>query len=175
MNLKRYIRSIKNFPKKGIVFRDITTLIENPKSFEYSINKMVEITSKRRFDKIVAIEARGFLFASILANKKNKPLVLIRKKGKLPYKTVSKSFKLEYGSDTIEIHKSSIKKNEKVLLIDDLIATGGTVNAAIDLLHKVGAKVILCGFVIDLPDLGGSKNLDLKKIDNFSLVSYHGL
>jgi len=175
MNLKRYIRSIKNFPKQGIIFRDITTLIENPKSFEYSINKMIEKSSNYKFDKIAAIEARGFLFASILANKMNKPLVLIRKKGKLPHKTVSKSFKLEYGSDTIEIHKSSIKKKDKILLIDDLIATGGTVNAGVSLLEMVGAKVVLCGFIIDLPELGGSKKLSLKKIDNFSLVSYKGL
>ena len=136
---------------------------------------MSKEVNKLNANTLVGIDSRGFIFASAIAYKLKKKLVMIRKKGKLPYKTVSKSFKLEYGSDTIEIHKSSIKKNEKVLLIDDLIATGGTVNAAIDLLHKVGAKVVLCGFVIDLPDLGGSKNLDLKKIDNFSLVSYRGL
>jgi adenine phosphoribosyltransferase len=175
MNLKRYIRSIKDYPKKGIIFRDVTTLIENPKSFNFTIQKMNKICKKFKFNKIAAIEARGFLFASVLAHLNKKPLVLIRKKGKLPHKTFSKSFQLEYGTDKIEVHKSSINKNDQFLLIDDLIATGGTINAAIDLITKAKANVVGSIFLIDLPDLGGSAKLEKRKVKNYSLVEYKGL
>ena len=174
MNLKRYIRSIKDYPKKGIIFRDITTLIENPKSLNFTIQKMNKICKNFNFNKIAAIEARGFLFASILAHLNKKPLVLIRKKGKLPHKTFSKSFKLEYGTDKIEVHKSSIKKNDRFLLIDDLIATGGTALAAAKLIEKTKSKVVGFVFLIDLFDLPGNKKLSNKGYKTFSLIKFPG-
>ena len=125
MDLKKYIRSIPDYPKKGILFRDITTLIKDKQAFKYTVDKIAEMTTDINFDKIIGIESRGFIFASAVAYKLSKPLILIRKKNKLPAKKYSEDFELEYGKATMEIHKDSIKKNEKVIIIDDLIATGG--------------------------------------------------
>tara|TARA_B100000886_G_scaffold281657_1_gene205778 strand:+ start:408 stop:935 length:528 start_codon:yes stop_codon:yes gene_type:complete len=174
MNLKKYIRSIPDYPKKGILFRDITTLIKDPKAFEFSVNKIVEITKKIKFDKISAIESRGFIFASAVSYILKKPLILLRKKNKLPAERHSIDFELEYGRATIEVHKDSIAKGEKILVIDDLIATGGTAKAAAELINISGGKVAGFIFVINLFDLPGN---DLLRKENFfseSLIEFPG-
>ena len=159
MDLKKYIRSIPDYPKKGILFRDITTLIKDPEAFKYSIDQIIKISKEIKFDKIAAIESRGFIFASAVAYLINKPLVLLRKKNKLPSETHSVDFKLEYGEATIEVHKDSVGKDEKILIIDDLIATGGTAEAAAKLIELSGGKVSAFLFVINLYDLKGCDNL----------------
>ena len=153
MDLKKYIRSIQDYPKKGILFRDITTLIKNPKAFNYVIDKIVEISKKVEFNKVSAIESRGFIFASTVSYLTNKPLILLRKKDKLPADRHSIDFQLEYGEATIEVHKDSINRDDKVLIIDDLIATGGTAEAAAKLIEISGGSVAGFIFVINLFDL----------------------
>ena len=174
MDLKNYIRSIPDYPKKGILFRDITTLISNAKAYNYTIDKMVEMTKNLNIDCVVAIESRGFIFASALAYKLSKSLILIRKKNKLPADTYSEDFDLEYGSATLEIHKNSVKKNEKALIVDDLIATGGTANASAKLVEKTGGKVESFLFVINLFDLGGKDLLEKKSYKTISLIDFPG-
>ena len=148
MDLKKYIRSIQDYPKKGILFRDITTLIKNPDAFKFTNNKIIEIAEKIDFDKIAAIESRGFVFASTVSYFLGKPFILLRKKNKLPADTYSVDFKLEYGDATIEVHKDSISSGEKILVIDDLIATGGTAEAAAKLIKISGG--IVAGFIFVL-------------------------
>ena len=148
MDLKKYIRSIPDYPKKGILFRDITTLIKDTTAFNYTIDKMVEMIKDLNFNNVVAIESRGFIFASVIAYKLSKPLILIRKKNKLPADTYSEDFVLEYVQATIEIHKDSIQKNDKVIIIDDLIATGGTSKATAQLVEKSGGKIECFVFVV---------------------------
>ena len=174
MKLEKTIRSIPNYPKKGILFRDITSLLENKKAFNFTIKKMLTISKKLKFTKIAAIESRGFVFASVLCFLLKKPLVLLRKKNKLPGKTYSQKFKLEYGYDIIEVHKNSLSKNDKVLIIDDLIATGGTALAAAKLIEKTKSKVIGFIFLIDLFDLPGNKKLNNKGYKTFSLIKFPG-
>ena len=174
MKLEKIIRSIPNYPKKGILFRDITSLIENKKAFNFTIKKMRTISKKVSFSKIAAIESRGFIFAAVLSFLTNRPLVLLRKKGKLPGKTYSQKFKLEYGFDILEIHKSSLKKNDKVLIIDDLIATGGTALAGAKLVEKAKAKVSGFIFLINLFDLPGNDKLESKGYKTFSLIKFPG-
>ena len=174
MNLKKYIRSIPDYPKKGILFRDITTLIKNPDAFNFSIDKIVEISKKIKFDKISAIESRGFVFASAVSYKLKKPLVMMRKKNKLPAERYSVDFELEYGKATIEVHKDSISKDEKVLIIDDLIATGGTAEAAAKLVEISKGKVAGFIFIINLFDLGGDQNLKNKSYFTESLLEFPG-
>ena len=174
MDLKKYIRSIPDYPKKGILFRDITTLIKEPKAFNYTVDKIVEISRKIEFDKISAIESRGFVFASAVSYLLNKPLVLLRKKNKLPAERHSVDFKLEYGEATIEVHKDSINKNEKILIIDDLIATGGTAEAAAKLIETSGGLVAGFIFVINLFDLPGEKLLKKKSYFAESLLEFPG-
>jgi len=164
MNLKDYIRSIPDYPKKGILFRDITTLIKDEKAFSETINQIVEKSKNITFDKIAAIESRGFVFASAVSYIMKKPFIMLRKKDKLPADVHSVDFELEYGTATIEVHKDSINKNDKVLIIDDLIATGGTAEAAAKLVEISGGKVACFIFVINLFDLGGSDNLKKKII-----------
>ena len=159
MDLKDYIRSIKDYPKKGILFRDITTLIKNEKAFKECINQIVLKTKKFNFDKIAAIESRGFVFASAVSYILDKPFILLRKKNKLPADVHSIDFELEYGTATIEVHKDSINRNENVLIIDDLIATGGTAEAAAKLIEISKGKVAAFIFVINLFDLGGCEDL----------------
>ena len=174
MDLKKYIRSIPDYPKKGILFRDITTLIKNPEAFRYANDKILEISKKLDFDKISAIESRGFVFASTLSYILKKPLILLRKKNKLPAETHSVDFKLEYGEATIEVHKDSISTGEKVLVIDDLIATGGTAEAAAKLIEISGGKVAGFIFVINLFDLPGNDLLKSKGFRTESLVEFPG-
>ena len=174
MDLKKYIRSIPDYPKKGILFRDITTLIKNPEAFKYTNDKIVEISKNIEFDKVSAIESRGFVFASTVSYLLNKPFILLRKKNKLPADTHSVDFKLEYGEATIEVHKDSISKGEKVLIIDDLIATGGTAEAAAKLIET--SKGVVAGFifVINLFDLPGNNLLKKKGYKTECLMEFPG-
>ena len=174
MDLKKYIRSIPDYPKKGILFRDITTLIKNPNAFKYTVDKIIEISKKIKFDKVSAIESRGFVFASAVSYLVNKPLILLRKKNKLPAERHSVDFKLEYGEATIEVHKDSINKNDKILVIDDLIATGGTAEAASKLIELSGGSVAGFIFVINLFDLPGNNLLKKKNYFTESLIEFPG-
>jgi len=174
MDLKKHIRSIPDYPKKGILFRDITTLIKNPDAFKFTNDKIIEIAKKINFDKVAAIESRGFVFASTVSYMLNKPFILLRKKNKLPADTYSVDFTLEYGDATIEVHKDSIQKNEKILVIDDLIATGGTADAAAKLIEISGGKVAGFIFVINLFDLPGDDLLKGKGYRTESLIEFPG-
>ena len=174
MNLKDFIRSIPDYPKKGILFRDITTLIKNEKAFAETINQLVEQTKKYKFDKIAAIESRGFVFASAVSYILKKPFIMLRKKNKLPAEVHSVDFELEYGTATIEVHKDSIEKNENVLIIDDLIATGGTAEAAAKLVEISGGNVACFIFVINLFDLNGCDNLIKKNYKVENLIDFPG-
>ena len=174
MNLKEYIRSIPNYPKKGILFRDITTLIKDENAFAESINQIIEKSKKYKIDKIAAIESRGFVFASAVSYLLKKPFILLRKKNKLPAETHSVNFKLEYGTATIEVHKDSINKNDSVLIIDDLIATGGTADAAAKLIKISGGNVAAFIFAINLYDLGGCDNLIKKGYKVENLMEFPG-
>ena len=174
MDLKKHIRSIPDYPKKGILFRDITTLIKNPTAFNYAIDKIIEISKKIEFNKVSAIESRGFVFASTVSYLTNKPLILLRKKDKLPAEKHSVDFKLEYGEATIEVHKDSIDKSDKVLVIDDLIATGGTAEAAGKLIEISGGKVAGFIFIISLFDLPGNNLLKKKSYFTESLMEFPG-
>ena len=174
MNLKDYIRSIKDYPKKGILFRDITTLIKNEKAFSKCIDEIIKRSKKFKVDKIAAIESRGFVFASAVSYVLKKPFILLRKKNKLPADTHSVDFKLEYGDATMEVHKDSIDENDSVLLIDDLIATGGTADAASKLIEISKGKVAGFIFVINLFDLGGSENLIKKGYKVENLIDFPG-
>ena len=174
MNLKNYIRSIPDYPKKGILFRDITTLIKNEKAFSETINQIVEKSKKFKFDKIAAIESRGFVFASAVSYLLKKPFVMLRKKNKLPADVHSVDFELEYGTATIEVHKDSINEKDEVLIIDDLIATGGTAEAAAKLVEISKGKVAAFVFVINLFDLGGSDNLIKNNYKVENLIEFPG-
>ena len=174
MDLKKYIRSIPDYPKKGILFRDITTLIKNPEALKYTVDKIIEISKKIEFDKVSAIESRGFVFASAVSYLLNKPLILLRKKNKLPAERHSVEFKLEYGEATIEVHKDSINSGEKILVIDDLIATGGTAEAAAKLIKISGGIVAGFIFVINLFDLPGNKLLKDKGFETKCLIEFPG-
>ena len=174
MNLKEHIRSIKDYPKKGILFRDITTLIKNEKAFSETIDQIIERSKKYKIDKIAAIESRGFVFASAVSYLLKKPFILLRKKNKLPADVHSIDFELEYGSATIEMHKDSIEPNENILIIDDLIATGGTAEAAAKLIEISSGKVSCFIFVINLFDLNGCKNLINKGYKVENLIEFPG-
>ena len=174
MNLKEFIRSIPDYPKKGILFRDITTLIKDEKAFAETINQIVEKSKKFEFDKIAAIESRGFVFASAVSYILKKPFIMLRKKNKLPADVHSVDFELEYGTATIEVHKDSINKDDKVLIIDDLIATGGTAEAAAKLIEISNGQVAAFIFVINLFDLGGSDNLTKNKYKVENLINFPG-
>ena len=174
MDLKKHIRSIPDYPKKGILFRDITTLIKDAKAFKYTNDKIIELAKKIKFDKVAAIESRGFVFASTVSYQLEKPFILLRKKNKLPAEVHSVDFELEYGTATIEVHKDSIEKGEKILIIDDLIATGGTAEAAAKLIEISKSKVAGFIFVINLFDLGGSDSLIKNNYDVENLIEFPG-
>lgn len=159
MNLESALRVIPNFPKEGVDFLDISPIIENPENFDFLINSLAEVAGKYEFNKIVAIESRGFILGSALAQHMAKGMVMVRKKGKLPGKTVSHTYDLEYGSDTIEMLPTSLEQGEKVLLLDDVLATGGTAQAAEKLVKEVGAQVSACLFFIELDFLKGREKL----------------
>ena len=174
MNLKDYIRSIPDYPKKGILFRDITTLIKDESAFAETINQIVERSNKYNFTKVAAIESRGFVFASAVSYILKKPFIMLRKKNKLPADVHSIDFELEYGTATIEVHKDSIDHTDTVLIIDDLIATGGTAKAAAKLIEISGGKVAAFIFVINLFDLGGSDNLMKNNHQVENLIDFPG-
>ena len=174
MNLKEHIRSIPDYPKKGILFRDITTLIKDEKAFAETINQIIDRSKKFKIDKIAAIESRGFVFASAVSYLLKKPFIMLRKKNKLPAETHSVDFELEYGTATIEVHKDSINKNDSVLIIDDLIATGGTAEAAAKLVEMSGGNVVAFIFVINLFDLDGSNFLIKNNYKVENLIDFPG-
>ena len=174
MDLKKHIRSIQDYPKKGILFRDITTLIKNAEAFKYTNDKIIEIAKNTEFDKVAAIESRGFVFASAVSYLLKKPFIMLRKKNKLPADVHSIDFELEYGTATIEVHKDSLNENDSVLIIDDLIATGGTAEAAAKLVEISNGKVAAFIFVINLFDLGGSDNLIKKNYKVENLIEFPG-
>ncbi len=174
MDLKDYIRSIQDYPKKGILFRDITTLIKNEKAFTYCIDQIVEKSKQFDFNKLAAVESRGFVFASAVSYILKKPFILLRKKNKLPAETYSVDFELEYGTATIEMHKDSVDKNDSVLIIDDLIATGGTAEGAAKLIKISEGKVAGFIFVINLFDLGGCDLLLKQNYRVENLIDFPG-
>jgi adenine phosphoribosyltransferase len=174
VDIKSLIRTIPDHPKKGILFRDITTLIASPQGLRAAIDGLVWPFLTAGIDHVVGIEARGFILGGAVAHELGRGFVPIRKKGKLPSKTIGQDYSLEYGVDTIEMHADAIHKGEKVLLVDDLIATGGTADAAIELIRRSGGEIVAAAFVIDLPDLGGADRLRAKDVDVHTLVSFEG-
>ena len=174
MDLTKYIRSIPDYPKKGILFRDITTLIKNENAFKNCIDQMSKVLNKLTYNKIAAIESRGFIFASPLSYNLSKSYILLRKKDKLPAERYSVDFELEYGKATLEIHKDSINEKDKVVIVDDLIATGGTAEAAAKLVEKSGGQVAGFIFVINLFDLNGKELLEKKGYKTFSIMDFPG-
>ena len=174
MDLKDVIRTIPDYPKPGIMFRDITTLLTDARGFRRAVDELVQPLAGAKIDKVAGIEARGFILGGAIAHQLSVGFVPIRKKGKLPYETLSEAYELEYGTDEVEIHVDAVAKGDRVLLVDDLIATGGTAIAAVTLLERAGATVSLCSFVVDLPDLGGSARLRELGKEVVSLVSFDG-
>ena len=174
MSIKSKIRTIENYPIKGVMFRDITTLLKDPEGLRDSINKLVDRYKDLNIDKIAAIESRGFIIGAPLAYLLNVGLVLIRKPGKLPAETINQDYELEYGTDRIEVHLDAIEKGEKVLIVDDLIATGGTAEAAVRLVQKMKGDIVECCFIIDLPDIGGRDRLENMGLKVFTLCEFEG-
>jgi adenine phosphoribosyltransferase len=174
MDFKTVIRTIPEYPKPGIMFRDITTLLGNPRAFRRAVDEMVQPFAGARLDKIAGIEARGFILGGAIAHQLSIGFVPVRKKGKLPHTVVGEDYALEYGTDRVEIHADAIQPGERVLVVDDLIATGGTAMAAIRLLERVGAKIAGCSFVIDLPEIGGAGRIRALGHDVTSLVAFEG-
>lgn len=172
MNLSERIRSIPNWPIEGVIFRDITTVLDDPEAFQYTNDLFYERYKDQKIDKIVGIDARGFIFGAVLAYKLGLPFIPVRKKGKLPYKTISAEYELEYGKDVVEMNEDGVSSGENVLIIDDLIATGGTVAAAIELVQKLGGNVVECCFLVELPDLKGRSKIG--NIPVYSLTSFEG-
>lgn len=169
-----HIRTIPDYPKPGIQFRDITTLLANPAAFREAIDQLVAPYQDARIDHVVGIEARGFILGGALADRLHAGFVPVRKKGKLPHETLRVAYALEYGTDEIEIHRDAIARGERVLLVDDLIATGGTALAAVQLLETLRATIVAAAFVIDLPELGGSEKLRARGIATHTLLSFDG-
>ncbi len=174
MPIKSRIRTIPDYPKPGIMFRDITTLLQDPVGFRLSIEGLVKPYAGKRIDKVAAIEARGFILGGAVAEKLEAGFVPVRKKGKLPNRTVGRDYQLEYGTDRVEIHEDAILEGEQVLLVDDLIATGGTAMAAIELIEEVGGRIVSCAFVVDLPDLGGAQRIRESGHDVHHLCEFEG-
>jgi adenine phosphoribosyltransferase len=174
MILKDAIRTIPDYPKPGIMFRDITTLLGDARAFRRAVDELVQPFAGRKIDKIAGIEARGFILGGAVAHQLSAGFVPLRKKGKLPHKTVAVEYALEYGTDTIEMHLDAVVAGEKVMLVDDLIATGGTALAAIELLRKCGAEVVAAAFVVDLPELGGADKVKALGVPVSSLVAFEG-
>jgi adenine phosphoribosyltransferase len=172
--LKGKIRSIPHYPKTGIMFRDITTALKDPVAFQMMIRSLVDRYKNQKIDKVVGIESRGFILGAPLAYALEVGFVPIRKQGKLPAETVGCDYALEYGVDRVEIHVDALEPGQRVVLVDDLIATGGTAAAGIKLIQKLGSKIVECAFLIDLPDLGGTKKIENLGINVFSLTQFEG-
>lgn len=173
--VRDYIRTIPDFPHEGILFRDVTTLFTDPRGFRMAIDQLLHPYAGVRFDKVVGLEARGFILGGAVAHQLSAGFVPVRKKGKLPGKTVEQSYKLEYGEATVEVHDDAILPGEKILLVDDLLATGGTAEAGISLIQRLGGEVIGCAFIVDLPELGGRKRLEDMGMEVHTLVEFDGL
>jgi adenine phosphoribosyltransferase len=174
MSIKKLIRTVPNYPNPGIMFRDITTLIKDPIGFNLVIKEFCDRYSKSKIDKIAGIESRGFIIGAPIAYHLGLGFIPIRKKGKLPAETIGCDYMLEYGTDRIEIHTDAIQNGERILLVDDLIATGGTAEAAVTLIKNCGGSIVECAFVVDLPDLGGRKRLEAIGASVFSLTEFEG-
>jgi adenine phosphoribosyltransferase len=172
--IREAIRTIPDYPKEGIQFRDVTTLLQNARAFRATVDLLVHPWAGAKIDKVVGIEARGFIIGGAVAHQLSVGFAPVRKRGKLPHKTLLEEYELEYGSDAVEIHVDAVNEGDGVLLVDDLIATGGTAEAAVKLLRRAGARILGASFVIDLPDLGGSKRLEAMGVAVSSLVSYEG-
>ncbi len=172
MNLKDKIRTVPNYPIDGVMFRDITPLLQDPEAFMEACDQLYNRYKDINIDKVVGIDARGFIFGAVLAYKLKKGFVPVRKKGKLPYKTISKRYSLEYGENIVDIHEDAIQKGENVLIVDDLLATGGTIGAAKDLVKMLGGVIVECAFIIELPDLKGREKI--KGHNVFSLIEFEG-
>jgi len=170
MDLKSYIRNVKDFPKAGIMFRDITTLLKNPEAFDFTLSKLLEFTKGKQITKVVGIESRGFIFGSLLAHKLNCGFIPVRKPGKLPAEKVSISYSLEYGEDKLEMHKDAIEPGDRVLVHDDLLATGGTMNAVCQLIEQLGGEIVQVSLIVELSFLNGRDKL--KPYDVRSIVDY---
>ncbi|MEM6727444.1 MAG: adenine phosphoribosyltransferase [Pseudomonadota bacterium] len=173
--VKDYIRTIADFPHEGIMFRDVTTLFADPRGFRMAVDQLLHPYAGLEIDQVVGLEARGFILGGAIAHQLSVGFVPIRKKGKLPGGVISEEYTLEYGQATMEVHDDALKPGEKVLLVDDLLATGGTAEAGIKLVERLGATVIGCAFVIDLPDLGGRKKLEALGMDVHALCAFEGL
>jgi len=174
MDLKSVIRTIPHWPKNGVMFRDITTLLKDAHAFNHVINKFCERYNNVPVDLVAGIESRGFILGGAIAHKLHKGFIPIRKEGKLPSKTEKESYELEYGKATVEVHTDAIQKGSKVLLVDDLIATAGTLVAAINLIEKLGGQVVECAVIIELPDLHGREKVEAKGCKLYSLVKFEG-
>jgi len=172
--VKDYIRTIANFPHEGILFRDVTTLFSDPSGFRMAVDQMLNPFAGQHIDKVVGLEARGFILGGAIAHQLATGFVPIRKKGKLPGTTISQDYTLEYGKAVVEIHDDAVLPGERILLVDDLLATGGTAEAGITLLEQLGAEIISCAFIIDLPELGGHAKLDAMGIDVHALCIFDG-
>jgi len=174
MSIRSLIRTIPDYPKPGVMFRDITTLLQDPTGFRLTIEKMLEPLRGISIDKVAGIEARGFILAGAIAGKLDAGFVAVRKQGKLPHETIGRDYALEYGTDRIEIHTDSIGAGEKVLVVDDLLATGGTALATLQLIEQVGGNIVGCSFIVDLPDLGGSRKIRAAGFDVHVLCEFEG-
>ncbi len=174
-SVRDYIRTIVDFPHEGILFRDVTTLFADPRGFRMAVDQMLHPYAGQRIDKVVGLEARGFILGGAIAHQLATGFVPIRKKGKLPGTTISQDYTLEYGEAIVEIHDDAIEPGEHVLIVDDLLATGGTAEAGIKLLERLGANIIGCAFIIDLPDLGGRKLLEAMDMEVHALCAFEGL
>lgn len=172
MNLKDSIRSIPGWPIEGVIFRDITTLMQDPEAYRKTCDVFYDRYKNLNIDKVVGIDARGFVFGGVLAYQLNVGFIPVRKKGKLPYKTVSEEYTLEYGKNTVEMHEDAISQGEKVVIIDDLIATGGTIEAAVKLVKKLGGDILECGFIVELPELKGREKIKDQNI--FTICEFEG-
>lgn len=172
--IKEKIRAIPDYPKPGIMFRDITTLLQDARGFRKTVDEMVQPLAGTRIDKVVGIEARGFILGGAIAHQLSIGFVPVRKRGKLPWKTLSQEYQLEYGTDSMEVHIDAIQPNENILIVDDLIATGGTAEAAIKLIRAHKGNVVGCSFIVDLPELGGRKRLEALGVQVLSLCEFEG-
>lgn len=172
--IKEKIRAIPDYPKPGIIFRDITTLLQDARGFRKTVDEMVQPLAGTRIDKVVGIEARGFILGGAIAHQLSVGFVPVRKRGKLPWKTLAQEYQLEYGTDSMEIHIDAIQPNENILIVDDLIATGGTAAAAIKLIRAHQGNVVGCSFIVDLPELGGRKKLEALGVQVLSLCEFEG-
>ena len=174
MDLKSAIRTIPDYPKPGIMFRDVTTLMNNPRAFRRAVDELVQPYAGLKIDKIAGIEARGFILGGAAAHQLSAGFIPLRKKGKLPHRTIAESYELEYGVDEMEMHEDAVSEGERVLLVDDLIATGGTAEAAVKLLRRAGAVVDAAFFLVDLPDLGGADRIKAMNVEVNALMAFEG-